>query len=149
MTQADLIGALEADADNSSVAEAEYRREAADRIRLLAQERAFAFRRLNLMRTIAQAVRSADSEEIAVANGTAILCSKLGWANNEAHAAILTRFKPVAQAVFASLRSDGEPSVQDVLATLTEFESWYVDTHGASFWDLFERHMPETPLVDF
>ena len=150
MTQPAFIDMLAAAADSSSVAEADYRRETAERIKVLAQERAFAFRRLNLMRDMARAVAGAEDEEAASACALAALRSKLGWAgDSEAHAAILSRFRPVAEALFASLRPDGEPRTPDVAATLAEFESWYADNHAAPFWALFERYMAETPLVDF
>jgi hypothetical protein len=150
MTQPAFIDVLAVAADSSSAAETEYRREAAERIKVLAQERAFAFRRLNLMRDMARAVTGAEDEDAAVACALAALRSRLGWVgDSEVHSAILSRFRPVAEALFASLRPDGEPPTSDIGAALAEFESWYADNHAAPFWTLFERYMAETPLVDF
>ena len=53
----------------------------------------------------------------------------------------------VLRAVADSLTATVRPA--DVLATLTEFETWYAGKHGTPFWILFENHMPETPVVDF
>ncbi len=52
-------------------AEAAFRRDAAERIKALERERAFAFRRLNLMRAVADALATAETEEAAVATARA------------------------------------------------------------------------------
>jgi hypothetical protein len=138
--------------ERAAAAENDFRREIAQRIKALESERAFAFRRFNLMRAIADVVASAESEEIAVAGATALLRAKLGWgSDSEARAAVVTRFAPVAQAMFASLAPSGDEDTPppDVIAALAEFERWYGDTHPSPFWILFENFMPETPVVDF
>jgi len=147
---ASYLETLAAAADNTSTVETGYRREAAERIKALAQERAFAFRRLNLMRAVAQAVTAAESEEAAVACAHAVLRARLGWAgDNETHSAILSRFDPVAAALFAGRLSDGEASGPDIAGALAEFETWYAAARAAPFWALFEQHVAETPVVDF
>ena len=146
--------------ERTAAAENDFRREIAQRIKALENERAFAFRRFNLMRAIADVVAGAESEEIAVAGATALLRAKLGWSSDsEARAAVLSRFAPVAQAMFASLApsddedapppDDADAPPPDVIATLAEFERWYGETHPSPFWILFENYMPETPVVDF
>jgi hypothetical protein len=143
------LDALAAAAEDASAAEAEYRRRSAERIRQLAGERAIAFRRLNLMRNLAPAVSGADSVEAAATAAAAALRARLGWTGeNQTHAAIVSRFAGVARALHSALR-DGVPPFDDVTAELAAFERWYTETFAASFWDLFEHHMPETPLVDF
>ena len=47
--------------------EAEFRRQITEREKMLERQRIFAFRRFNLMREVADAVASAESEQIAVA----------------------------------------------------------------------------------
>lgn len=32
---------------------------------------------------------------------------------------------------------------------LADFEGWYAETRGSSFWTLFEQQKPDTPRVDF
>jgi hypothetical protein len=138
--------------ERAAAAENEFRRDIARRIKAMEDERAFAFRRYNLMRAVADAVASAESEEIAIAGATVILRSKLGWSNDsEARSAVLSHFSPVAQAAFASLTPADEKETPrpDVLAVLGEFERWYAATHPNPFWVLFENYMPETPVVDF
>ena len=139
--------------ERATAAEHDFRREIAQRIKALERERAFAFRRFNLMRAIADVVASAESEEIAVAGATALLRAKLGWSSDsEARSAVLSRFAPVAQAMFASLApsdDDNAPPPPDVVAALGEFERWYGETHPNPFWVLFENYIPETPVVDF
>jgi hypothetical protein len=144
-------------ADGQSAAEEAFRREIAARTKALENERAFAFRRLNLMRAIADVVAGAEGEEIAVAAATAVLRAKLGWSeDSEARDAVVSRFAPVAVAMYASLSPEiaaapdkKETPAPDVLGALAEFEAWYAETHPNPFWILFEVYMPETPRVDF
>jgi hypothetical protein len=147
-----FLDALKLAADNAARAEEEFRCSIAERTKALERERAFAHRRLNFMRAIADAVASAENEDIAVAAATAVLRSKLGWSNDsEARSEVQEHFKPVARQVFASLappEADEAPP-RDVVAVLTTFETWYRDTHPNPFWMLFEHYMPETPVVDF
>jgi len=147
---APFLETLEAAANEAAAAETAYRREAAERIKSLERERTFAFRRLSLMRPIADAVARAESEELAVASSLAILRAKLGWSSDsEARSAVLTQFAPVVQGMFARLRPEPETPTADLSVLLTAFETWYETNRRTSFWDLFDQPMPETPLVDF
>jgi hypothetical protein len=146
------LDALKVAADRSSVAENEFRSQIAARVKELEKQRAFAFRRLNLMKEVSGVIAGAESEEIAVAVATAVLRAKLGWVDDsEARMAVVSSFAPVAQAMFASLapvESEDEEK-PDVINALKEFEAWYAETHPNAFWVLFENYMPETPVVDF
>jgi hypothetical protein len=152
-----FLDSLKAAADAATVAEDKFRREIASRAKALEIERAFAFRRLNMMRAIAEVVAGAEAEEIAVAAATAVLRAKLGWgSDSEARDLVISRFAPVAQAMFASLSPEIAAPVDkpaapppDVIGTLAEFERWYCETHSGPFWVLFENYMTETPVVDF
>jgi len=147
-----FLDAFKLAADRATAAENDFRREIAERAKSLEQERAFAFRRLNLMRAVADVVAGAESEEIAVVGATAILRAKVGWSSDsEARMAVVSRFAPVAQAMFGSLvPSNGEDAPKpDVISALAEFEKWYAQTHPSAFWVLFDNYMPETPVVDF
>jgi hypothetical protein len=145
-----FLDALKAAADRAEVAEGQIRREAAQRIAVLEQERAFAFRRLNLMRAVADAVAESESEEIAVANALAVLRSKLGWSSDsEARTEVLSRFASVCQAVFCNLAASEDAPTTTVQNALAEFETWYAGSRKSPFWVLFEQYIPETPLVDF
>jgi hypothetical protein len=145
-----LLDELKAAADQAEAAEGQYRREAAQRIAALERERAFAFRRLNLMRAVADTVADADSEEIAVANASAMLRGKLGWStDSEARTQVLSRFAPVGQAVFRNFAPTEDAPTASVQNALAEFEAWYAGNHPSPFWVLFEHYVPETPRVDF
>jgi len=147
-----FLDALKLAADRATAAENDFRREIAGRTRALERERAFAFRRMNLMRAVADVIAAAEGEEIAVAGAATVLRAGLGWSSDsEARIAVVSRFAPVAQAVFATLApsDDEEASGPDVIAALAEFETWYAEAHSSPFWTLFESYMPETPVVDF
>jgi hypothetical protein len=151
---APFLETLELAASRSAQAESDIRREWAERIKTLEHERAFAHRRLNFMRAIAEALATVESEEIAVAAATAAMRAKLGWWDeSDARAEVLSRFVPVAQQIFASLapvvEKKEEAPAPNVLGVLAAFETWYRETHPHPFWVLFENQMPETPLVDF
>jgi hypothetical protein len=148
---ASFLHDLKAAADGAAATEAEFRRQTADRTKELERERAFAFRRLNLMRTVADAVAAAESKEIAVAGSLALVRSRLGWSSDsDARSDVLSRFSPVAEAVFVSLAPpDEESPATDVTRALEEFETWYAATHATPFWALFEQYVSETPVVDF
>lgn len=147
---ASFIETLDAAAKGAATAETAYRREAAAHIKQLERERSFAFRRVNLMKLIADAAARAESEEMAVGGSQAILRAKLGWSGDtEVRSAVLTEFAKVAQALFANVHPTDDRPLADVIALLKDFEAWYEATHRTPFWDLFDQPMPETPLVDF
>jgi len=147
-----FLDAMKLAAEQAERAEDDFRREISDRTKALERDRAFAYRRLNLMRDVAAAVTTAEDEEAAVAAGAAVMRMKLGWSNDsEARTEVLARFSPVTREVFAHLTpadpQDGESA--DVVRVLDEFETWYRETHPNPFWVLFENYLPETPRVDF
>jgi hypothetical protein len=153
MTAMAFLEDLATAAREAKTAEAGFRREVAARIAGLERERAFAFRRLNLMKVIVEAVGRAEDVPTGVAYGTAALRARLGWdSDSESRAAVLASFAPVAEAVFAGLtpsEQGKETNETKLHAALTQFETWYAQTHATPFWSLFEHYIPETPLVDF
>jgi hypothetical protein len=147
---ASLLADLNVAADAAKSAEMDFRQEATLQIAALEEERAFAFRRLNLMRAVAEAVHSAESEEIAVANALAVLRDRRGWySGTKLHASVFAHFSPVALAAFRDVAPDNEEPAADIREELAAFENWYAETWGAAFWNLFENPMPDTPRVDF
>ena len=152
---------LQQEADKAQSAETAYRREAATRIAVLERERAFAFRRMNLMRSVAEAAKpqmeddsdpaERSGEEIAVARTLALLRVRLGWSSDsETRDATLAHFAPV---VIALYRASGDAEMPDETSgiddALGRFEAWYEEAHGVSFWMLFDNPMQDTPRVDF
>lgn len=142
--RAAFLTALDVAKRSADVAETDFRREAAARTEALAMARAHAYRRADLMVSLAVMVAEASDAEMAGAAGQALLRARLGWSDDsEARAEVLARFAPVAAAVFAA---DGSPTPA---AALAAFEDWYLATRQTPFWYLFEHYMPDTPLVDF
>lgn len=154
-----FLARLDASKHEADVAETAFRREAAARVEALATARAHAYRRADLMATLAAGVRDAESAEIAVAVAQALLRGRLGWdADSEARAEVLARLAPVAVALHDAARREvaaqrsaveGSAAETDPAAALAVFEDWYASTRQTPFWYLFEHYMPDTPRVDF
>src|SRR5262249_8005674 len=108
------------------------------------------FRRLNLMLAVTEAVRSADSEELAVVNAQTMLRARLGWNSDSAfRTSVFEQFRPVVLAAFREGKSESKAPASDVHEDLAAFELWDAETWSAAFWNLFENPMPDTPRVDF
>ena len=150
MTGPTFLDALKTAAANADAAEAGFRKQFDDRIRALEQERAFAYRRLNLMHAVANAITPAQDEEQAVAIARTTLRTSVAWEDDsETRTETLTRFAPVARAAFASLAPpEAEVPEADVPQALAEFETWYLAVRGQPFWTLFDQYVPELPLVE-
>ncbi len=142
--RAAVLARLDAAKVAADVAETAYRAEAARRTEELARERAHAWRRADLMRSLAGTLDGIGDAEMAAAAGQALLRARLGWSDDsEARAEVLARFAPVAVAFF-EMESAAAPE-----AALAAFEEWYATTRQSAFWYLFEHYLPDTPLVDF
>lgn len=155
-----FIQALVQDAQACEHEENEFRRTMASRVAALAEARAFAHRRMNLMKSLFATVGQAESEEIALAAAITALRTRLGWRDDsEARDEVLAEYAKVAAAAFAATReadvnedrivTASTVETPDVATALTAFENWYVEARGKPFWVLFEHYMPETQLVDF
>ena len=142
--RAAVLARLDAAKVAADVAETAYRAEAARRTEELARERAHAWRRADLMRSLATALEGVPDAEMAAAAGQALLRARLGGSDDsEARAEVLSRFAPVAVALF-EMESEATPE-----AALATFEDWYASTRQSPFWYLFEHYLPDTPLVEF
>lgn len=139
---------LEAAARAAHDVENAYRAEAAREIARLEGERIFAFRRIRLVRLLANAATGAATaaEDAATTGGVAgaqrrAVAAEFGWdAGGERHKEILDRLAPVGHAV---------AETGDVRASLASFETWYQGHAGEPFYRLFDVYVPEAPLVDF
>ena len=142
---------LTAEARGAGAAEQQHQKDAARRAAELKEARAFAWRRLNLMRTLAAAVRSAEDAEAATAAGRAAMLREVGWNGaTQAQRDVAERFAPVTLAVWAATRPepDAEPEPGDAAAAFAAFEDWYAAERGAPFLALMEREIVELPLVE-
>ena len=119
---AEYLTSLQRDAQAADAAESAFRRDAAERIAALALARAKAFRRVNLVRSVADAAEGAESEEMAVAVAQAQLRVQLGWATeSEARDEVLSRFAPVAQALFHAAQGPQDEAPADPGGALASF----------------------------
>ncbi|MFG1395400.1 hypothetical protein [Roseixanthobacter pseudopolyaromaticivorans] len=155
------LASLETAAAAAEQAEVDFRRETEARAAVLANARAHAYRRSNLMATLATLAEGAETPELAVAAVQAHLRVRLGWDDtSDARDAVLSRFAPVALALFAAAHPVEEGSgpsdargpgdaAPDPATALAAFEDWYSQTRESPFWYLFEHYIPETPRVDF
>lgn len=131
----------------AGAAEQEHQKEAARRAAALAEARAFAWRRVNLMRKVASAVRGAEEEEAAAAAGRGVLLREVGWNGATApQREVADRFAPVVLAVWEATRPEAEAS--EVPEVWAAFEDWYAAERGRPFLTLMEREIVELPLVE-
>jgi hypothetical protein len=144
-----LLAELESAARAAQEAEAALRKQMVAEVARLERQRAFAYRRLNLMRPVTEAVAAAANEEAALANGLATLRAELGWdSESETRSETLARFADVVRAIFASCAETEEAPAAEVSRALAAFESWYAARYRRPFWTLFEQYIPELPLVE-
>jgi hypothetical protein len=144
-----FLSTLEAAAHAADAEETAFRREAAARIETLERARTFAFRRLNVLRAMAETARRAPNSDASIAAQLALIRDRLSWENaeDETPRAVLERLSALAACIDAEVRANG-PS-DDPCAELVRFEDWYAERFGSQFWALFDRYSPETPVVDF
>ncbi|CAM5336366.1 putative protein OS=Afipia felis OX=1035 GN=BN961_00606 PE=4 SV=1 [Afipia felis] len=150
-----FLEGFERSAHEASVNEENYRRETAARLRQLAEQRAFGFRRLNLMRTVVAAIRNCETEEDAIMKGSAAFLHEVGWSTeNESQQEALEKFQPVIRACWQMKQAEaadvsGEPSKPDEIGQqLSEFENWFGKARNGPFLSVLEREIVELPLVE-
>ncbi len=145
-----LIAEFEGAARNAQQAETLLRKQMAEEITRLERQRAFAYRRTNFIRMLASSAAGVEKEDEAAAAQYRALSEELGWhGESEAHKAILEQMKPLGRSVWQCVCGT-EPEVNsDVAAELSAFEAWFESKHGTPFYALFDRYVPEAPLVDF
>ena len=145
-----FLDELKTVATRAEAAEAQYRQEAVQRTAQLEKERAFAYRRLNLLNAVAGAMpRAVEDEDAAVTDGLVLLRDRLNWSTvDESRNEVLRRFAPVVVAVLRAVAHPESASPGSVADALAEFETWYLDQRRNPFWALFEQELPELPLVE-
>lgn len=145
-----FLDGLERTARAASATEDAFRREAMQRIRALEDERAFAFRRVNFMRSVAAAVAGAKDEAEAEAKGAAAFFHELDWSGaTEAQRQAQERFRPVVAAVWAASQPDaGDDKAEALARELADFEHWFAQSRNAPFLTMLGREVVELPLVE-
>ena len=149
-TVAELMTQFEAAAAAAKESEDALRRQMTAEIARLERNRAFAFRRTRLIRTLVQAASAAETEDDALAAQRRAVCNELGWEHqSDSYGVILARLQPVGKCVWNCACKDGDGTASEVLAELSVFETWFEETNGKSFYVLFDQYYPEVPVVDF
>ncbi len=149
-----LLDDLDRIAHDASINEENYRKEAAARFRELEQDRAFGFRRLNLMRTVTAALDGSESEEDAILRGSTAFLRELEWSGtSETQQETLTNFAPVIAACWQATQpttSEAGALVDSttIIEKLRAFEAWFAEHRNGPFLSIMEREMVELPLVE-
>ena len=149
-----LLDDLDRIAHDASINEENYRKEAAIRFRELEQDRAFGFRRLNLMRTVTAALDGCETEEDAILRGSTAFLHELGWSGtSETQQETLTNFSPVIAACWQATQP-ATPEAQTpadstvIIEKLRAFEAWFAEHRNGPFLSIMEREIVELPLVE-
>jgi hypothetical protein len=156
-----LVAEFETAAKATRAAEEELRKKLTEQIASIERQRAFAFRRTRLVRSLAAAVEAdaekpdgeGDAAEIEAkvwSRQRAAVRDELGWTGqSEAYDAILAQLQPVGRAVWQCTCSAEPGAGTVVMDELEQFETWFEGTHSKSFYVLFDQYVPEVPVVDF
>lgn len=146
-----LLSQFESAAKSAQAAEAELRKAMAEQIARAERQRAFAFRRTRLIRTLADNVPGEPAEPEAVwTSQMQAVRDELGWTRkSESYDTILAHLKPVADTVRDCLCKPEAPPPAAVSDALVAFETWFEGEHGKSFYVLFDQYTPEVPVVDY
>ncbi len=150
LTLANYLDELDRQAKAANVAEDEFRRNIAKRVRELEEERAFAFRRLNLMKSVGQAVADAKDEEEVKVRGSAAFLTEVGWTGgSQFQRDVVEKFAPVALAVWAASKPEAkDEDAAEITKELAAFEAWFAQDRETPFLTLMQQEIPELPLVE-
>lgn len=165
MRALDFVTDLEQAAARAQVEEMSFRRDVATGIAVRERERQFAFRRVDLARTMARAASGAEDRETAVAAQLAALRREFGWhGESDERRRIFAAWSAVADAVWQELQPrsaddaagpDAQPaslpdaSVNHVRDAMLVFERWYEGEFSQPFLALLDHEIPEMPVVEF
>jgi hypothetical protein len=156
-----LIARLEADCTAAEQVERSARAEIEARLREVERARAFAWRRLNVLKDMLRAATDEPDRAVAVEQQLVGLFRDIGWIESSlvelgpAAMPLLDRLRPIAEALHGACHHQhaAEPPTEDLaldaLAAFRAFEDWFEADRGQPFLQVFERYTPPTPLVEF
>jgi hypothetical protein len=145
----ELIAELEAAAVAAQQEEDAARKRMVEEVARLERRRAFAFRRMHLVRLLVGAAANAETEETSAGVQRAAVRRDLGWGGEgDFHRAVLDRLQPVGQRVWQFARGLENARPAAVRTELEAFETWYEATYGNSFYALFDQQIAEVALVE-
>jgi len=144
-----LVAEFEATAREAWQAEDALRTRMAEQLASLERRRAFAHRRMNLVRSLAGAAANAETEEAATAAQRGAIRRELGWGvESDFQRGVLDGLRPVGVLLWQSLRAVEVATPSAMLTALETFEAWFEATHGSAFYALFDQEVLEIPLVE-
>jgi len=147
---ANYFNELDRIAKAANAAEDEFRRGIAKRIKELEEERAFAFRRMNIMKSVAQAVADAkDADEVKAKASEAFLMEVSWTGGSKFQQDVTEKFMPVALTVWEASKPEAKPEdVAKIEKELAEFEEWFAQQSETPFLTLMQQEVLELPLVE-
>lgn len=157
MTSADpaFVADMEAAARAAQAEEIRFRKSIAEEIEARERARAYAFRRLGLMRTLIKAARGTDAPQAARAAQLQALAAELGWPPpGDDPPAALKAFEPVADAVWLALvpppsgAQAEAPPLPAPAEALAAYEAWYRTAFGRPFLAILDQEPLEIPVVE-
>jgi hypothetical protein len=146
---------LERLAQLAARAEADFRIESRDRLAQLEGARVTAYRRLNLLAGMADAVAAGVDDATGIAAGLDFACARTGWSEADAaYAELRQRLTPTAVALREADRpatpDQPPPPPQAPLLAFASFEAWYRARFDADFLSLMASDAPVfQSVVDF
>ena len=145
-----LHGQYEAAAETAQETEIALRKKLADEVARLERERTFAFRRVRLVRTLLNAAEEHDTESDALMAERRAVCNELDWnGETEMQSTILDHLQSVTLSIWKCTCADADQNPAAITQELQAFETWHEATYGKSFYALFDRYVPQVPVVDF
>jgi len=146
-----LLAEFDAAAKSAQHLETELRRTLSDELARLERERVSAFRRSRLIRILASAGDASAAQDAVIAAQARALASDLGWGDmpSAAQSEILEHMRPLGIAVWQCSCGDNGVSPGNVQGELARFEQWFEAARGKPLYSLFDRYVPEVPVVDF
>lgn len=147
---ANYFDGLDRLAKAANAAEDDFRRNITKRLKELEQERAFAFRRLNLMKAVGHAVAEAKDEEEVKAKASECFLAEVNWTGgSQWQRDVVEKFMPVAHAVWNASKAEAKPEdVAKIEPELVAFEEWFAQNRETPFLTVMEVEMVELPLVE-
>lgn len=144
------LSTLQSRAEEANRDEIRHQQEAARKAAELRAAREFAWRRLNILRSISGAMRAETEDEPALLAGQAAMLRETGLdLSTQPRRDLVAAFQPVLRAIRQATGENSDPDSADaVLAALAEFEAWHQRDRGAPFLALMEREIPNLPLVE-
>lgn len=134
-----LLSHYEHEARAALVVEEELRREFMRVVTDQERVRAYAFRRAHLLRAMSGAALGAENGQQAVEAQIAAAWAELGWQGKAVpYEGVLEHLANFAKAVWTVAQS-GDSALPAAQSALREFEAWFEERHGRSFYSVFEQ----------